>query len=108
MKASRLNILALVAGLATLATFPAAPAMADDKNAAPSTSLSGPAGKTRAEVRAEYLQARREARLPNISEIDETSYSAVSGSPVRRMTRETAHARNVRPGRLPSTDMDPK
>lgn len=108
MKASRLNILALAAGLATLAALPITSAMADDKDPVPSTTPSVQQGKTRADVRAEYLQARKEGRLPNITEIDETSYSAIFGNTAPRMTRETTHARNVRPGRVPSTDMDPK
>ena len=71
MKASLIKTLALTSGFACLTAFTVGPAMAGDKDIAQT-------GKTRAEVRAEYLQAVREGTLPNTTEMDETSYRALT------------------------------
>ena len=71
MKASLIKTLALTSGFACLTAFTVGPAMAGDKDMAQT-------GKTRAEVRAEYLQAVREGALPNTTEMDETSYRALT------------------------------
>ena len=71
MKASFIKTLALTSGFACLTALSVGPAMAGDKDIAQT-------GKTRAEVRAEYLQAVREGTLPNTREMDETSYRALT------------------------------
>ena len=71
MKASFIKTLALTSGFACLTAFTVGSAMAGDKDIAQT-------GKTRAEVRAEYLQAVREGTLPNTTEMDETSYRTVT------------------------------
>ena len=78
MKASFIKTLALASGFACLTAFTVGPAMAGDKDMAQT-------GKTRAEVRAEYLQAVREGTLPNAGEIDDRTYGAMMarGSPIK-------------------------
>ena len=71
MKASLIKTLAVASGFACLTALSVGPAMASDKDIAQP-------GKTRAEVRAEYLQAVREGTLPNTTEMDETSYRAMT------------------------------
>ena len=71
MKALFIKTLALASGFACLTAFTVGPAMAGDKDIAQT-------GKTRAEVRAEYLQAVREGTLPNTTEMDESSYRALT------------------------------
>ena len=70
MKASFIKTLALASGFACLTAFTVGPAMAGDKDMAQT-------GKTRAEVRAEYLQAVREGTLPNTGEMDDRTYGAM-------------------------------
>ena len=70
MKASLIKTLALASGFACLTAFTVGPAMAGDKDIAQT-------GKTRAEVRAEYLQAVREGTLPNTGEMDDRTYGAM-------------------------------
>ena len=70
MKVSFIKTLALTSGFACLAALSVGPAMAGDKDIAPG-------GKTRAEVRAEYLQAVQDGTLPNTTELDETTYRAM-------------------------------
>lgn len=71
MKASLIKTLALASGFACLTALSVGPAVAGDKDIAQT-------GKTRAEVRAEYLQAVREGTLPNTSEMDEGTYRAMT------------------------------
>ena len=122
MKASLIKTLALTSGFACLTAFTVGPAMAGDKDMAQT-------GKTRAEVRAEYLQAVREGTLPNTTEMDETSYRALTArghaikdgnalakasesgtSPLTGKTRAEVRAeylQAVREGTLPNTtEMD--
>ena len=113
MKASFIKTLALASGFACLTAFAVGPAMAGDKDIAQP-------GKTRAEVRAEYLQAVREGTLPNTTEMDETSYRALTarGSPIKEGTAiaqtgktraevRAEYLQAVREGTLPNTtEMD--
>lgn len=94
MKASLIKTMALASGFASLAAFSVVPAMAADSSNAQSSTQTAPKGKTRAEVRAEYLQAVREGSLPNTSELDESSYRAVTltRSPASTLTREAVQA----------------
>ena len=74
MKASLIKTMALATGFVSLTALSVAPAMAGDKDSTQSVQ----AGKTRAEVRAEYLQAVKEGTLPNTSEMDEGTYRAMT------------------------------
>ena len=113
MKASLIKTLAVASGFACLTALSVGPAMASDKDIAQT-------GKTRAEVRAEYLQAVREGTLPNTTEMDETSYRAMtaSGSTLKgekhiaqtgktRAEVRAEYLQAVREGTLPNTtEMD--
>ena len=70
MKASLIKTLALASGFACLTALSVGPAVAGDKDIEQT-------GKTRAEVRAEYLQAVREGTLPNAGEMDDRTYGAM-------------------------------
>lgn len=70
MKALFIKTLALTSGFACLTALSVGPAVAGDKDIAQT-------GKTRAEVRAEYLQAVREGTLPNTTEMDDRTYGAM-------------------------------
>ena len=74
MKASLIKTMALATGFVSLTALSVVPAMAGDKDSTQSVQT----GKTRAEVRAEYFQAVREGTLPNASEMDESSYRAMT------------------------------
>ena len=74
MKASLIKTMALATGFVSLTALSVVPAMAGDKDSTQSVQT----GKTRAEVRAEYFQAVRESTLPNASEMDESSYRAMT------------------------------
>jgi len=74
MKASLIKTMALATGFVSLTALSVVPAMAGDKDSTQSVQ----AGKTRAEVRAEYFQAVREGTLPNASEMDEGIYRALT------------------------------
>ena len=94
MKASFIKTLALTSGFACLTALSAGPAMAGDKDIAPT-------GKTRAEVRAEYLQALREGTLPNTTEMDETTYRAMTARG-HAIKDEKALAQASEPGANPA------
>ena len=113
MKASLIKTLTLASGFACLTAFTFSPAMASDKDIVQT-------GKTRAEVRAEYLQAVREGTLPNTSEMDEGTYRAMTarGSAIKgdrdiaqsgktRAEVRAEYLQAVREGTLPNTtEMD--
>ena len=94
MKASFIKTLTLSSGFACLTALSAGPAMAGDKDIAPT-------GKTRAEVRAEYLQALREGTLPNTTEMDETTYRAMTARG-HAIKDEKALAQASEPGANPA------
>ena len=78
MKASLIKTAALASGFACLTALSVGPAVAGDKDMAQT-------GKTRAEVRTEYLQAVKEGTLPHSRDMDERTYRAmiVKGSPIK-------------------------
>lgn len=89
-------IKSMATGAAALAAFSVVPAMADHHDD-PSPAAQSQSTKTRAEVRAEYLQAVKDGTLPNISEAGETPViSAMSAkAPTSTLTREAVRADTI-------------
>ena len=74
MKASLIKTMALATGFVSLTALSVVSAMAGAEDSTQSVQ----AGKTRAEVRAEYFQAVREGTLANTSEMDEGTYRTLT------------------------------
>jgi hypothetical protein len=76
MKVSIIRPLALAGSLACMAAVQVMPAAASDNDYPPASKQSQQSTKTRAEVRAEYLQALKEGTLPITSESDASPFGS--------------------------------
>ena len=108
MKVSIIKPLALAGSLACMAAFQVLPAAAGEIYP-PEDTHAQQSNKTRAEVRAEYLQALNEGLIPTNSELDSGAYdramSAKASGP-SSLTREAVQADAIEWMKLYSGDTD--
>ena len=86
---------ALAAGLLSLVALSGAPALANESDYPPTAAQTMQSSKTRDEVRMEFFQARKEGRLPQVSEVSDPAPQKSAAAPAGGLSREAVKAETI-------------